>query len=513
MTGFVDDLLLAIGAFHLLRPLWLLLLPVVAWVWWQNRRPVTRRAPPADGLAPHLRQALTVGETRRRRIFPIDSVAAVLLLAVLGAAGPTWTRQVDPFLAQTGPLVVVLKVTPSMTTPDVAPTRLDRAKFKIRDLLDLRAGARTALVAYAGTAHRVLPFTEDTAIIRPYLEGLEPDVMPVAGANATAALELAQQMMATEATPGGILMVLDGLDTADLAAFGAAQDQSLAVHMVAGPDVRDPGVDQLGSIPVVRVTADNGDIRQLDHLLNADYRRAMLEDGDQPWEDRGWWLAVPALLIGVLWFRRGWTMRWGAIVLALSLGGLAPAPARAEGIVDWFLTPDQQGQRAFRQKDYARAAESFEDPMWQGYALYKAGKYAEAAEVLNRLDTAEATFTKGMAHIRNREYRDGVRAFERVLELDPEYPGAEHNLKVAREIVDYVETAREQSDTGEDSGIGADDVVFDNEANRGADTQTERQPREQGGLLTAEQWMNTVDTRTGDFLAMRFRLEAAEAGQ
>ncbi len=112
--------------------------------------------------------------------------------------------------------------------------------------------------------------------------------------------------------------------------------------------------------------------------------------------------------------------------------------------------------------------------MWQGYTLYRAGKYAEAFEVLNRLDTAEATFTNGITHIRNREYRDGARTFVRMLELDPEYSGAEHNLKLAREIVDYVETAGEQSGTGEENGIGADDVVFDNEANRGADTQTER---------------------------------------
>lgn len=513
MTLAFDNLLLTIEAFHFLRPWWLVLLIAVAWIWWQNRRPETQRDQPVDGLAPHLRLALTVGGNRARRFQPIDSVAAVLVLAVLGASGPSWTRQVDPFLAQTGPLVIVLKVTPSMTTPDVAPTRLDRAKFKIRDLLDLRAGARTALVAYAGTAHRVLPFTEDAAVMRPYLEGLEPEVMPSDGANATAALELAQQMMAGETTPGGILMVLDGLNTADLAALNVPQDQSLAVHMIAGPDVQDPGIDQLVDVPVVRVTADDSDVRQLDRLLNADYRRAMLQNGDQPWEDRGWWLAIPAALIGLFWFRQGWTMRWAVVVLALSLGLGTPAPARADGIADWFLTPDQQGQRAFRQKDFARAAELFVDPMWKGYALYRAGKYSDAVEVLNRLDTAQATFTKGMAHIRNREYRDGVRAFEAVVEMEPDYPGAAENLALSREIVDYVESAREQSDTGEESGIGADDVVFDNEEKRGADTQTDRQPREDGGLMTADQWMNTVDTRTGDFLAMRFQLEAARTSQ
>ena len=93
---------------------------------------------------------------------------------------------------------------------------------------------------------------------------------------------------------------------------------------------------------------------------------------------------------------------------------------------------------------------------------------------------------------------------------DPDYPGAAENLTLAKEIVEYVESAREQSDTGEDTGIGADDVVFDNEEARGADTQMEVPQEDGSGLLTAEQWMNTVDTRTGDFLRQRFAIEAAQ---
>ena len=62
---------------------------------------------------------------------------------------------------------------------------------------------------------------------------------------------------------------------------------------------------------------------------------------------------------------------------------------------------------------------------------------------------------------------------------------------------------------GEERGIGADDVMFDNEDGRGANTQMEA-PKDEGiGLLSTEQWMRTVDTRTGDFLRLRFAIEAA----
>ncbi|WP_172292857.1 VWA domain-containing protein [Pseudoruegeria sp. HB172150] len=501
----MTNLSVAFEAFHLLRPLWLLALLPIAGLWWAVRSAMTGRTPPTDGLAPHLRAALTVGAATRRRVLPIDLVVVVLTLLALGAAGPTWSRQPNPFVAQSAPLVVALEVTPSMEETDVAPSRLERGKQKIRDLLELRAGARTALVAYAGTAHVAVPMTEDPGVMLPYLTGLVPDVMPRDGTNAGEALTLAQSLLARESSPGVVLFVADGIDPADTAAISDARSMVLAV---LPEEVGDRGIDALANVPVIELTPDAGDVTQIDRMLDAEQARALLEDDQQPWQDRGALLAWPAVLLTLLWFRRGWTMRW-AVLAALAL--MLPAPqARADGIADWFFTPDQQGRLAFERNDFGRAAELFVDPLWRGYALYRDGQYEEAVEVLDRVETAEASFIQGMAYIKSRSYREGVRAFETTLERDPDYPGAEENLATANEIVEYVETAQEQSDTGEDMGIGADEVVFDNESNRGAETQMEVAEDSGPGMLTTEQWMNTVDTSTGDFLRSRFALEAAQ---
>ena len=498
---------IALGAFHFIRPLVLVLVPAIAILWWQVRRSRVRRDNPADGLAPHLRSALTVGGESGARVEPIDGVAVGLILLAIGAAGPTWSRLPDPFVAQSAPIVVVLEVTPSMMETDIAPSRLERGKQKVRDLLDLRAGARTALVAYAGTPHGVVPMTEDPAVMTPYLEGLAPDVMPQDGANAATAFALASELLAGEDAPGGVLLIADGLDPADARALEADGAPDLAVLSILPAGTRDRGLDGLSRARVVPVAPDDSDVRIIDQALNAAYRQAMLEDGDQPWDDRGHLLAWPAALLALLWFRRGWTMRWAALVAVGLLA--APGPARADGFADLFFTPDQQGRRAFERKEFGRAAELFVDPLWRGYALYRDGQYPAAAEVLTRVETADAAFIQGMAFIRNRAYRDGVRAFQSALVRDPNYPNAAENLAVAREIVDYIETAREQSDTGDKTGIGADDIVFDNEANRGAETNMEAPKEGGGGLLTSDEWMRTVDTRTGDFLRQRFAIEAA----
>lgn len=501
------DLPLTLDLFHFLRPWLLLLIPLVLILWWLIRFRIGRPDQASAALAPHLRQALTVGQRGKGRLLPIDGVAAGLILATLGAAGPTWSRVPDPFVAQTAPLVIVLNVSDSMTGTDVAPNRLERAKQKIRDLLELRAGARTALVAYAGSAHPVVPMTEDPNVLQPYLEGLDPDVMPRPGRNASAALERANAEMSRESAPGGILFITDSIDSTDVAALNAANPASLAVLAMLPEGMGDAGMDQL-SIPVTEVTPDDADITSLDRHLNAAYRRALAEEGDQPWDDHGWLLAWPAALLGLVWFRRGWTMRWSlALLLALVLA--PPGGARAGGIADWFLTPDQQGQIAYRNKHFARAAEVFADPLHKAYAQYHDGQYPAATETLARLQTPEASFLQGIAYLRNRQYREGIAAFQTTLERDPDFPGAAQNLELAKQILDYVETTREQSDTGENTGEGADDVVFDNKDARGADTQIE------GGdsaptLLTADQWMNTVDTDTGDFLRQRFAIEAAQ---
>ncbi|MDV7144965.1 VWA domain-containing protein [Tropicimonas sp. TH_r6] len=508
MSGFLD----ALGALHLLRPVWLLALVPLALLWWQIRRVRDEDSQDSVGVAPHLAEALSVGAEGARRLQPIDGVMLACALCILAAAGPSWSRVPNPLLSQTAPLVVALEVSESMSAPDLAPNRLDRAKFKILDLIEARAGARTALIAYAGSAHGVTPLTEDPNILRAMLDALVPEIMPRPGDNATAALALAQAELAKSETPGAILFVLDELSEADTPGFAALDESTPVIFLQAAPEGSPRGaLDRLEGATVIGLTADDSDIRQVERAAASAYRAALLGDERLEWEDRGWmlgWLAMPLVL---LWFRRGWTMRWAAL-LGIALSASAPGPARADP-VDWFFTPDQQGMMAYRDKSFAEAAELFEDPMWRGLALFRSGQYPEAADLYSRLDTAAAAFGEGLARTRNREYRPAIAAYEKALKLQPDFPEADWNLAVTRAILDYVEDAREAGDTGEESGIGADDVVFDNEAERGAETQTDYSQEEAGKeFQSSEQWMRSVDTEMGDFLRTRFLFEANSEG-
>ncbi|MEM9061048.1 MAG: VWA domain-containing protein [Pseudomonadota bacterium] len=507
MSGWIDQF----ADLHLLRPWWLLLVPIAILIWWQVRRRASVRATLPKGVAPHLAQALSIGATQKRKFMPIDAALLTVGLIALGASGPTWSRVPNLLLAQTSPLAVVLKVSKSMERRDVAPSRLERAKQKALDVVQARAGARTALIAYAGTAHRVVPLTQDPEILKPFLEGLTPEIMPKDGDNAGKALEAAARVLSDEPTPGAILFLVDEIDRADVPAFQthiAAGGAEVIVLGVTKESTTLDVIDNIRGVTVIKLTPDRTDVAAIDRTAASVFRAALDADERLIWDDRGWILAWPAAIIILLWFRRGWTMRWGAMFVALAM--LPSEQAHADGWRDWFLTPDQQGRLAYERKEFPEAADLFTDPVWKAHALHRAGRYEEAAELLTGLDTAAAAFAAGTAHMKSRGYREAIAAFETALERDPEHAAAQRNLEIAKAVLAYIEDIREQSDQGRDH-LGADDVVFDNTDARGAEMQVEAAGAT--AVLTSEQWMQAVDTRVEDFLRSRFRLEEARRAE
>ena len=532
----MDDFVTALEAFRWIRPLWLSAIPLIGLLWWIIRRRDRLQQMPSDmQLAPHLLQALTVNRTARRGIRPVDLVALALVFAALTAAGPAWQRIPNPFFAETAPLVVVMEVSDTMLANDVLPSRLERARLKVLDLMDLRAGGRTALIAFAGSAHLVLPPAEDPQIIKPFIEGLDPEIMPRPGENGAAALSLAHDLLVREDTPGSILILTDGLDSSDVPAFAAYREQAAAAGIVilvlgteaggvarrrdgtfvtgAGGRRLETGVDfaaierleGIGGVSVVRATADNADLARIQRRVASNLQNALDEDVGAAWDDQGWWLTWPGALLALFWFRRGWTMQW-VCVAALGLGaaGRTRAPAAADP-VDWFLTPDQQGRYAYEQKRFSEAADRFEDPMWKGIAAYRAGRYQDAGEVFGRVPTAEGLFNLGNSYIKEREYDRAVAAFRQAVAEDPQFSAAQQNLEVAEYIVGYLNDLRLQTDTGDESELSADGFKFDNKSGEGTEIVINDASRLEA--KSEEQWMRAVDTAPGEFLRIKFALE------
>ena len=199
------------------------------------------------------------------------------------------------------------------------------------------------------------------------------------------------------------------------------------------------------------------------------------------------------------------------LVTVIAVAALLYMRGPEGAFVDLFLTPDQQGQQLYEDKQFREAAEKFEDPAWKGTAQYASGQYVEAAESFVRMASAEGFYNRGNAFMRGREYRKAVTAYEQAVADMPDWVEAQENLELAVYTVDYIERSREQGDTGEERGIGADEIVYDNESERGSETEVTRESAVEA--QSADKWMRSVDTETADFLRSRFLLEASRRGE
>ena len=75
----------------------------------------------------------------------------------------------------------------------------------------------------------------------------------------------------------------------------------------------------------------------------------------------------PLLLLAACAGRRGWLFCLPLLLM------LPPQSSHAFELDDLWLRPDQQGQRLLEAQRPAEAAKRFDNPQWQGLALYQAG--------------------------------------------------------------------------------------------------------------------------------------------
>jgi Ca-activated chloride channel family protein len=319
----------ALAAFHFIRPgLLLLALPAALIIWAILRRQDPLRSWQAV-IAPELLSHLVVRhEVRRSRLRPALVMGFAWFFGIIALAGPTWKKEPTPLTEDLAALFIVLKVTPEMLAQDVQPSRLQRSAQKIGELLALRAGARTGLIAYAGSAHLVMPLTSDPEVIRFFASELAPDVMPEAGDDAVQAIDLANRRLRASGLPGSIVLVADYVDpeqSQELARLRAEGGANVHVYaMAAGPDVMVPAgsppaaaLDQAamaraakaGGGSLVLVSPDDRDMRQLAERIDRSIAAAPLVEGER-WIDFGYWLVPFFIPLGLLFWRPG-----GAVAL------------------------------------------------------------------------------------------------------------------------------------------------------------------------------------------------------
>jgi Ca-activated chloride channel family protein len=441
------------------RPWWLLLLPVLGWLLWQLWHRKKRAGRWQMILPPAFHAALLSGGSGRDSKLPWIALGLAWLLTVLALLGPGWQRVEQTSQKPADPLVVVLELTPEMLATDVMPNRLEQARRTLFDLLQIRSDAQTAIVVYAGSAHTLVPLSDDLSTSRNLLDALKPSLMPEAGHRADLAVLKALALLEQAALGDGrILLIGSSLTEQERLGIRHALNGKSTQFLMLGigtaegsPITQEDGSflkDEQGAILVPRL--DEPALNGFASDLDGRFRQARLDDSDlhalglfdgprnlrndgqtlrlDTWADQGYWLLLPLLLLAACAGRRGWLL---CLPLLLAL----PQPSYAFDLVDLWLRPDQQGVHLLKQKRPAEAARRFEDHQWQGVALYEAGDYAGAAERFAEGNNAHAHYNRGNALAKSGELEAALDAYEQALERQPDLRPALTNKALVEELL------------------------------------------------------------------------------
>lgn len=467
--------------FHFLQPLWFLaLIPLALLLWWLPRASHAgshwQRA-----CESHLLPYLLNKPVQAFSQLPVWLLTLGWLLAVVALADPAWQKQSQPVYRSQDAEVIVLDLSRSMLSADLTPSRLERARYKLADILNRRQEGQTGLVVFAGDAFTVAPLTNDARTIQALLAPLSPDLMPVQGSRADLGISLAAKLLQQAGVPrGDILLITDGYSdarTVDVAAdlkrqgyrlsvLGVGSDKPAPIPDGQGGFVRDhhgqvvmPALDvtalqQLANAGGGRyssITAGDADLTQV--LPSAQQTPMMrMQSTTQTtdlWQSQGPWLVLALLPLAALAFRRGWLLLLPLVVLVTF--GSFPRPAMASGWDDLWQRHDQQAEQALHAGDYARAQTLAQQPLQRGEAAYRAGDYAQALKAFNASDTAQGHYNSGNALAQLGRYQDAIAAYDQALAKSPGMPDALHNKQELEKLLKQQQKNQQANNKSGDS--------------------------------------------------------------
>lgn len=545
-----------------LRPYWLLALLPAAYLWWRVKQYQTQQSAWKNWIDPVF-QPYLLGE-QSNKTNPINwailGLGLIWLSAILALSGPSWKSVEIPAQKTHSGSVIVLDLSLSMYADDLEPNRLTRVQFKLTDLLKQNPDLRTGLVAYSGTAHIITPISDDNSTLLNLLPHLNPLIMPSYGSDAIAGFRLANELLTSaQVNQGHIIWITDDLEPHQTEPLKNLLEQNnlslsiLAVGRQSGGAVKIPEYgllkdpqDRLVQAPlpladlqkfsqqvgakIERLQLDNRDLASLKPAYMAQNVRE--DDDTKPmFQALDYGVYLLGLLIGLvaLSARRGWLLSVMFIAFIPGLVVSPPSFAETDYLTQteskkpeiklsdrWreiYLSGDQRGYQAWLKQNYVAAEREFEDPAWQGSALYRQQKYAQAAEVFKKDSSPQGHYNLGNALAKSLQLEEAKQAYQQALDLDPNLTQAQHNLAIVEELLKQqakptqpqADSAKQAPEPGEEQSAQADTKPTQNneesdELNQESDQTQSNQTESQTDQADAEASAQASEANTDQAL-------------
>ncbi|MBI2377059.1 MAG: VWA domain-containing protein [Deltaproteobacteria bacterium] len=432
----------------------------------------------------------SLGEDRGRTVRLAQALlfSAGLGLVAISLARPQFGLRTEVRKGRGMDVVIAIDLSKSMLAQDVAPSRLDRARIEIADLVERLRGDRVGLVGFTSVAVPLCPLTTDHSALLLQLRSASPGDFPRGGTAVGDAIVAAKELLGSspyKESGKSIVVITDGEEHEGDAEGAAKQafEAGIEVHVVGVgsktgepiPLFTDKGrsagymKDANGQTVISRLdeellrrvaSAGNGiaalpsEQGGLDVSLVANHlsklKRAELENRTiRVYEERFRWALAPALLLLVL----ATAIRPSKRRLArftIGLAALCFTPSVSAGPLDREQADVAAGNAALAEGkaadaitayEKARAALGDEPRLAFNKGLAEAARgeldqavaeYQAAQKSTDPKVRAQAAFALGNAQRALKKYSEAMTAYREALLDDPSHTGAKRNLELVR---------------------------------------------------------------------------------
>ena len=311
----------------------LLSLPVLWWLYslltsWKKKT-AARIGDPA--LVNQLTNTFSAGKFRIKFLV----VLFALFLLVAGMANPRMKGEAEKVSRQGVDVMIVMDVSKSMLAKDVKPSRLDKAKQLLFNLLDRLPNDRIGIILFAGRAYMQMPLTTDHGAAKMYISDAGPQAVPTQGTEFSEALQMAAgSFNRNEHKYKAVVLISDGEDhdpegikTAKKLAEDGIMVNTVGIgspegSMIIDPETNEPKKDENGNVIISKLNepelqniaaATSGGYIRLDNIgqatneitrrLDSIEKRSLTENEYVNYRNFFTWFAGAALVLLLLeWF-------------------------------------------------------------------------------------------------------------------------------------------------------------------------------------------------------------------
>jgi len=408
-----------------------------------------------------------------------------LVLIITALARPVSDERSIKIQAKGSDIVIALDISRSMLARDFYPNRLEWAKNKALKLLTLTKQNRVGVIAFANGSYIVSPLSFDKKAVSFLIDRLDTTSITEQGTNFKQMID-SSSLILEKAKEKFVILLTDGGDKDDfkeeielaseagitMFIIGTATAKGMPVEVKAGEFIKDKNgkilisymnesvkdlAIQSGGAYMNSVTSD-ADVKEvIRRIENSANEQTLKEQEIKQYTELFYFPLAVAIFILLLAFS-SLPRRSAVAILAL----IFIAPDSKADILDFQKL--QNAKDAYEKKEYKKSAFLYDDfknseaTYNRANALYKTGKYSQAAEIYEKLNSKDSDLMYKKSHNLGNAYaKEGtkeslekaVKAYEDALEINDDIQTRE-NLEAVKKAIEKKKEQEKRQDQKKD---------------------------------------------------------------